>query len=325
MLGRKILLSIVFGTFCASAFADVPVIDYSQEVNSASTDVVKQPAAEQPATTAKLDAAPTIKEEVAAAPRPNTTGMTAEQRINKLEQQVANLNQQVPASKIEDLQRRLEQATGKIEVLEHQVIQLKQEQKNYYKDLDQRIGNKSSSDTSDAANKPNGIGKDPLSKSAALEEKETSTTNKANKITNTPKVHAAKQSLLSTDTAALKEQQAYQTAIDLLPDKKDESAEKLRAYLDAYPNGAYAGNAHYWLGEISFLQNDFDVATSELKTVVEKYPTSKKVPDAMLKLALIHSKQGDNEQAKVGLKQLIKRFPSSSAAQRAKEQLKALH
>ena len=80
-------------------------------------------------------------------------------------------------------------------------------------------------------------------------------------------------------------------------------------------------NAHYWLGEINFLQKNYDAAEEEFKTVTAKYPKSKRVSDAMFKLALVHQNQGRDAQAKQELKQVMKRYPGTSAAQLAKLQL----
>ena len=84
----------------------------------------------------------------------------------------------------------------------------------------------------------------------------------------------------------------------------------------------YAINAHYWLGQVYFLQQKYSAANSEFNTILSKYPESSKVPDAMLQIAFIHEKQGKHEEAQGEFRQIKKKFPKSAAAKLADQQLK---
>jgi tol-pal system protein YbgF len=128
---------------------------------------------------------------------------------------------------------------------------------------------------------------------------------------------------IALQNSSLKEQELYQSAFDLLQAKKyDESAKRLKAYLNAYPDGIYAVNSHYWLGQIYFLEQHYSTSASEFSTIITKYPESSKVPDAMLQLAFIHDKQGKHDQAMKEFSQVKKKFPKSVAARLADQQLK---
>jgi tol-pal system protein YbgF len=263
---NTILFRCIVGCAISSAFAEAPVVDYSSVVN---------PDKEQSAFTA-----------------PVKTNLSTEQRIGKLEQQMSNINGQNLSNKIDELQQKLQEANGKLESQAHQIEQLDKQLKDYYQDLNKRLG---TTPQATVANTPINAATDASVTSATV----------------TP----------PSDSAFLKEQQMYQTAIDLLPDKKHESENKLRDYLKQYPKGAYVANTHYWLGEINFLQKNFDAAEEEFRVVVNKYAKSKRVADAALKLALVHQNQGREAEAKQELQKIIKRYPGTSAAQLAKQQL----
>lgn len=105
-----------------------------------------------------------------------------------------------------------------------------------------------------------------------------------------------------TDSTADPEYQHYSAAYDLLKSRRiEEAGTKFREYLASYPNGNYAANAHYWLGEISLLENKLEVARKEFSIVLEKYPGDRKAEDAGFKLGKVYHLLGDNARAKTQL------------------------
>jgi tol-pal system protein YbgF len=274
---KKIIFILIF-IFSSSIVAVAPVVDYSSSVDRAESG---------------LEKSGTI----------SMAESTADNRVNKLEQQVNNINEQNLTNKIEELQQRLQKLNGQIEDQEHQIEQLNSQLRSFYQDLNQRLENL----------RTNGAKITP----PVLQNKKTETFVDGNIVEVTGDNVKPR-----TDKEFLKEQQMYQTAIDLLPDKKYEaSGDKLRDYLKLYPKGVYVASAHYWLGEINFLQKNYDAAEEEFKIIIDKYPKSKRVSDAMFKLALVHQNQGRESQAKKELRQIIKRYPHTSASQLAKLQL----
>jgi tol-pal system protein YbgF len=163
----------------------------------------------------------------------------------------------------------------------------------------------------------------PKSSSSAAS---TTTSTAANATKTTAAATASDDSTTSAKASAnpIQEQQTYQASFAYLQKKQfDEGAKKLREYLAAYPNGNYAANAHYWLGEIYFLKNAYAKANSEFDIVVRKYDKSPKVAEAMFKLAYIHDKEGKQDQARKEYMKVKARFPNSSAAKLADQQLRA--
>jgi tol-pal system protein YbgF len=312
---KKIIAVSVLNLVAFSAVADVPVVDYSSDARSSAKSFAVNP---------EPEFVP------ASVPAISTSGLSADQRINKLEQQVNNISEQNSATKVDSLQQQFQKLTGQIEDQKHQIEQLNSQLRSFYQDLNQRLEKPGS--------EKSGLEKPKIGESAVVDatvSKSTSDTSTA-PVTTGEVIEAASSSTAvaaidnrkndeikpRTDKAFLAEQQMYQTAIDLLPDKKYEaSGNKLHDYLKHYPKGAYVANAHYWLGEINFLQKNYDAAEEEFKIVTVKYPKSKRISDAMFKLALTHQNQGRDAQAKQELKQVMKRYPGTSAAQLAKLQL----
>jgi tol-pal system protein YbgF len=90
------------------------------------------------------------------------------------------------------------------------------------------------------------------------------------------------------------------------------------------PNGTYANNAQYWLGEAYRTNNNIDAARIAFNLVIENYPTSAKVPDALLRLGIIEIAQGNSLKAKEYLVRLITDFPSADSAPLAAKKLEQL-
>lgn len=122
------------------------------------------------------------------------------------------------------------------------------------------------------------------------------------------------------------EDQAYQNALLLLNKKQYQTAAvAFKKYLKNYPQGKFAANAHYWLGELYSVEGDLSSASSEFAVVISKYPNGDKAADAQLKLAMIHVQQGQTSSARLELQQIQKQFPGSAAAHLAEIQLQQLN
>ncbi len=121
------------------------------------------------------------------------------------------------------------------------------------------------------------------------------------------------------------EQQAYRDAFDLLKTGKfDPAANALQGFLKNYPNGRFADNAQYWLGEAYYVNRKYDPALKAFERLLIDFPDSPKRSHAMLKIGFIHDETGRKEPAKQVLTQLIQRYPQSTAAGLAKKRLSHL-
>ena len=240
---------------------------------------------------------------------PSRDSMPLEERVRLLEQQISNLTQMDLPGKIDKLQEQLQQINGQLEVQAHDIQALNEQQGKFYQDLNQRLTESKVKSVSPAG-------------SASQESTANKIAQAEANVTQNVAV-ARKASTASEVVTAGSEQSAYQKAFNLLADKKnDQAVVAFQAYLKAYPKGAHAANAHYWLGELYLTDNKNNLAATEFAAVIQKFPNYAKMPDALLKLAIIHDNSGQGAQAQAEFKSIITRFPSSSAARLAKKRLK---
>jgi len=232
----------------------------------------------------------------------NNKSLTMEQKVAKLEQQVDNFVQMDSAGKIENLQEQVQQLRGELETQKHDIKLMRDQLNSFYQDLDRRIGNKNNTSTLVTAIPENDKDKNEVKTSA-----------KSN-LDGVP---------VSRGQKVISEEQIYQDGLKLIKNKKyNESIEKMQSYLQEYPSGKYSANAHYWLGEIYYMQSHPQKAATEFQTIVNIYPNSSKVPDAMLKMGIIYNERGEYNKAYKQFQQLKKQYPDSNAAQLASQQTK---
>jgi len=101
----------------------------------------------------------------------------------------------------------------------------------------------------------------------------------------------------------------YQKAIELFS-----------AVYEKFPQGTYADNCVYWIGEANYSRGDFAAAVSWFKKVFS-FPNTSKADDAQLKIGLSYLKLGQYGNAKAQLKHLVDRYPASEYVPRAKKYL----
>ena len=124
----------------------------------------------------------------------------------------------------------------------------------------------------------------------------------------------------SPTTPEAQEKATYDAAYSLVTAKAYADAiEAFTGYLSIYPEGKYAAQANYWLGELNASQQLYPAAIKYLEIVVNQYPKSSKVPDAMLKLGIINKRLGNDAKAQTWFARVMKEYPQSSSAQSAKE------
>lgn len=115
------------------------------------------------------------------------------------------------------------------------------------------------------------------------------------------------------------EQAAYNAALNAARSGRTAEGIRLfRDFLQKYPNGPYAANAEYWIGECLYSQGKYQDALSEFQNVNSAYPRHHKNADALLKAGITMSKMGDKAGAAEKFRTLIANFPNSEAAKRAR-------
>jgi len=100
--------------------------------------------------------------------------------------------------------------------------------------------------------------------------------------------------------------------------------EHFTKFLDQNPTHDLAANAHYWIGETYYSENNFEAAILSYQEVIKSYPGKEKVVAAMLKQAMSFKAIKDFKSAKFVLKKLVEGFPKSEEAKKAKALLKEI-
>jgi tol-pal system protein YbgF len=121
------------------------------------------------------------------------------------------------------------------------------------------------------------------------------------------------------------EKLAYDAAFEALKNGRyAESSQLFGSYLRQHPNGEYAANATYWLGETYYITQNFQIAFELFQSLVSRFPDSSKVPDALLRVGYCQEALGDTEAAARTLSDVVSRYADTPVARLAQGRLRAL-
>ena len=249
-------------------------------------------------------------------------------RVSALEQQAANNQGNVELlNQVTQLRGELQAQRAQIEELQHQLEALQQSSKNQYIDLDSRLGRLESGAPANPAATPALPTPPPAAKPGvkpATKPRPSAATNAplpAAPAEATPAVHGDRGALAQ----GADERAAYDNAFSALKaGQYAESARRFQAFLEQYPNGTYAPNALYWLGESYYVTQNYALAQQQFQALLDRYPTHDKAPGALLKVGLSQVGLQQADAAEATLQQVVQRYPGTDAAARAQDQLKAL-
>lgn len=122
--------------------------------------------------------------------------------------------------------------------------------------------------------------------------------------------------------ATPEEERAYLGTFDLLKNGKyEESIKGFRSMLDQWPQGRYADNGWYWMGEAQLVKRDYAGAATSFQSLVDKFPGSPKLADGLYKLGLAQIELKRNPEAKTAFQRVLREYPSTNAANLAKQKL----
>ncbi len=96
-----------------------------------------------------------------------------------------------------------------------------------------------------------------------------------------------------------------------------EAKDGFLVYLRDYPQGKFAANAHYWLGELFLKEGYLKSALDHFNAVLLNHPDSHKTPDAWYKKGITLFKVNRFDEGKSTLQKLIHEHPQSGAARLA--------
>lgn len=246
---------------------------------------------------------------LAGAPAVQARDGDLDQRVQRLEQMLQSRGLMEMLTRLEQLQRELQELRGQVEVQGHTLEQLKKRQRDLYMDVDRRLQQLESGGGAPSAAVPGAAaaGAADSGRIPAMPSRPAASGNGAG----------------AADPASGADQrQQYQQALDILREGRYmQAAEAFRGFLQAHPDSAYAGNAQYWLAESYYVTRQFPQALEEFGEVVEAYPGSNKVADARLKIGFIHYEMEDWETARRELEAVTRTYPGTTAARLAEERL----
>lgn len=128
--------------------------------------------------------------------------------------------------------------------------------------------------------------------------------------------------LPAPETSAGGERDLYRDAFELLKARDYPAArEAFTEMISRYPQGQFADNGRYWLGEIGYVTQDYSAAQTQFSRLVTDYPLSPRVPEAMLKLGYVYDEQDQRGDARAVLEEVVRRFPDTTEARLAQGRL----
>jgi len=243
-----------------------------------------------------------------------------EKRLQRLERLLENQNLVDLVTRIDSLQNEVQQMVGQMEEQSHNMEQLKKRQRDLYLDIDRRLRDlKSTRGSLSAA--PAGGGS--VFGGAVPE------TAMGSGAPSTVSGGMAADSPTSTKTSPATDPQleraAYERAFNLLKEGRyDLAVAAFKTFVQTYPQGRFADNAQYWLGEANYVQRHFKVALSEFEKVVKNHPASPKRADALLKMGYTYQELDQNDKARMSLNEVVLKYPNTTAARLAQKRLQDL-
>ena len=120
-------------------------------------------------------------------------------------------------------------------------------------------------------------------------------------------------------------QDTYQGALrDFNAAKYDVATSEFGDVIHYYPNDDLAGNASFYLGEISYRQQKFKDAVKSYNAVLENFSGNPKAPAAQLHKGLSLLQLNQKDAGVHELRSLIQRYPQTPEALQARSKLNAL-
>ena len=214
---------------------------------------------------------------------PATGSQTSGSELGKLYLQVQQLQQEVM------------RLNGKVEEQAHELSTLKEQSLQRYMDLDKRVGGGQS------GNQGSGPKGNP---SAGVN-------------TASPAITPVAGGSSSSGVAQPGEEDAYSASYALVQGRKfDQAIPAFQQFLQRYPDGQYAANSHYWLGELYLVKEppDLEAARQSFALLLSQYPNNSKAPDALYKLGKVQFLKGNREKAREYMDLVITQYEGTNNA-----------
>jgi tol-pal system protein YbgF len=205
---------------------------------------------------------------------------------------------------IQHLQQEVMRLNGKLEEQAYEINSLKEQSLQRYMDLDKRLGGAGAS--------PAAAGKPPAPGATTTPPKDSGAINAA-----APVVAPIARSNSAPAAEQPGEAEAYRTAYALVQGRQfTQAIPAFQQFLQKYPDGAYAANSHYWLGELYLVKEppDLEASRQSFALLLSQYPDNSKAPDALYKLGKVQFLKGNREKAREYLDLVITQYEGTNDA-----------
>ncbi|NQX90087.1 MAG: tol-pal system protein YbgF [Halioglobus sp.] len=259
----------------------------AQSVTTAADPYGAQPAQAYPATSFGANNAPSASTVTPSASSGVGLAPTTSPRSTQAGSELGNMYLQ-----LQQLQQEVMRLNGRVEELTHELNTLRDQSLQRYMDLDKRLGS----------------GQIVVGPSAAAQGGATDTAT-------TPSAAAPMNA--DQGVAPPGEEAAYRASYALVQGRRFEQAiTAFKQFLQNYPDGEYAPNAHYWLGELYLVLEppELESARQSFALLLSQYPQNSKAPDALYKLGKVQFLKGNREKAREYLDLVITRYQGSNDA-----------
>lgn len=125
----------------------------------------------------------------------------------------------------------------------------------------------------------------------------------------------------TTARGEVREIELYNAAVaDYTQGRLDLARRGFAEYVRRFPDGPSAADAQYWIGQISFDEEEYEDAIRDLRVVAVRYAQSSKAPLALRKIGDAYRALGQTDRAREAYQELIDRYPNSQEAQNARRE-----
>ena len=232
-----------------------------------------------------------------------------------------NVDELVPATMVAQVQAlsdEIRTLRDQVEILEIELDDTRQRQKDLYNDLDARLRKfertapAQVTPASDDATEPT-----PEASSVDSESPESVETPSDTEVVEAIEEQPAAEPV---DPEVVRE--VYDNAFRTLKQGKYEDAIiEFTALIQNYPQSELVDDALYWIAEANHVIKRFDIALLGFEQVIRDYPDSRRAAESMLKLGYLFYDRQDFEQAQNYLLEVIDRYPASRSAFSAQRRL----
>ncbi len=190
---------------------------------------------------------------------------------------------------LQQLQQEVMRLNGKVEEQGFEIRRLQEQNRERYQDIDRRLSELATG----------------------------SSASSGSAVTQAPVVIPPKGEGRASGDEQPGEAAAYQAAYDLVISRRfGEAIPAFEVFLDEFPDGKFAPNANYWLGELFLVKEPPDLESSRqaFALLLSEYPLHVKAADALYKLGTVQFMKGNRQKAREYLDLVLEQYGSSNPA-----------